>query len=142
MGTANYSVSASGVILNANRTEVLLIQRRDNGHWEPPGGIVETNESLEAAAIREIKEETGLDVRVKRLTGAYKNVPRSIVALVFECEPCTTKFHTTAEASAVKWWPIENLSTVMTDAYRVRVLDALRETAGTAAHDGTHLLPS
>jgi len=79
--TPQHSVSVAGVILDATASHVLLIQRRDNGRWEPPGGVLELDETIEDGLRREIKEETGIDITVDTLTGVYKNVCRGIVAL-------------------------------------------------------------
>jgi len=77
-----HSVSVAAVIVNAEGS-VLLIQRRDNGKWEPPGGVLELDEQITAGLRREVREETGLDVEPERLTGVYKNMAQGIVALVF-----------------------------------------------------------
>lgn len=54
-------------------------------HWEPPGGVLELDESIEAGLRREVREETGLTVEPVALTGVYKNMARGIFALVFRC---------------------------------------------------------
>jgi ADP-ribose pyrophosphatase YjhB (NUDIX family) len=51
--------------------KVLLTRREDFQVWCLPGGHVEPGESLAQAAIREVLEETGLDVRLTRLVGLY-----------------------------------------------------------------------
>jgi len=47
---------------------VLVIQRRDNAHWEPPGGILERGETITEGLLREVEEETGLLVEPEALT--------------------------------------------------------------------------
>lgn len=59
-----------GCIFNA-QGEVLLQRRSDNGRWGLPGGAIEPGESIRQAAVREVKEETGLEVDVGRLIGVY-----------------------------------------------------------------------
>lgn len=56
---------------------VVLIERLNPPHgWALPGGFVDGGESLEAAAIREAKEETGLDVRLSRQFHTYSDPKR------------------------------------------------------------------
>ena len=52
-GEATYhSVSVAGVVIDENG-RTLVIQRRDNGHWEPPGGVLEREESIIQGLLRE-----------------------------------------------------------------------------------------
>ena len=62
---ARHSVSVSGVVPD-DHGRVLLIRRRDNQHWEPPGGVLELAESIPDGLRREIREETGLDIEPRR----------------------------------------------------------------------------
>ncbi|MBP3088019.1 NUDIX domain-containing protein [Corynebacterium sp. sy017] len=55
--------------------EVLLVKRSDNGEWTPVTGIVDPDEEPHVAAVREVKEETGLDVQVEALLGVGKVGP-------------------------------------------------------------------
>ncbi len=139
--TARHSVSVAGVILDASATRVLLVQRRDNNLWEPPGGVLELNETIEDGLRREIEEETGVTVNIEALTGVYKNMRRGIVALVFRCRALKEPSDATAEASAVVWHPTHAVNALMTPAYAVRVIDALiPQLATIRSHDGTDLL--
>lgn len=118
-----HSVSVAAVIVN-DAGQVLAVQRRDNGHWEPPGGVLELDEGIEDGLRREVREETGLDVTVEALTGVYKNLPRGIVALVFRCRLVGGRLITSAETAQLRWLAPDDVRDVMDEAYAVRILDA------------------
>lgn len=63
-------IFAGGCVFN-DKGEVLLQKRADSNKWGFPGGAVELGETPQMAAIREVKEETGLDVEVSDLIGIY-----------------------------------------------------------------------
>ena len=51
--------------------KVLLTKRRDVGFWCLPGGAVDAGETIAQAGLREVKEETGVEVQLNRLIGIY-----------------------------------------------------------------------
>ena len=63
-------VFAGGCLFN-DEGKVLLQKRGDSGKWGFPGGAIELGETPEETAVRELKEETGLDVEVESLIGIY-----------------------------------------------------------------------
>ena len=137
-----HSVSVAAVIVDAEGG-VLLIQRRDNGRWEPPGGVLELDEQITAGLHREVREETGLDVEPERLTGVYKNMAQGIVSLVFRCRAVGGTLSETDEARSLRWASPQELSDLMPEAYSIRLLDGLRTNGDCPAvrdHDGTDLL--
>lgn len=135
-----HSVSVSAVITD-DRGRALLIQRRDNQHWEPPGGVLELNEDIETGLRREALEETGLQVEPIALTGVYKNMPRGIVALVFRCKVTGGQLTTNDEVRDFWWAAPEEISQAVSEAFAVRVTDALAHNSAPAIrqHDGTRL---
>ncbi len=73
----NPKVTVDAVIIREER--ILLIKRNKNpfkNKWALPGGFVEYGEKVEDAIIREVLEETGLKVEIKKLFGVYSNPGR------------------------------------------------------------------
>jgi 8-oxo-dGTP diphosphatase len=135
-----HSVSVAGIVVNA-AGQVLVIRRADNGHWEPPGGVLELGESFEQGVIREVYEETGVHVTVDRLTGVYKNMNRGVVALVFRCTPTSETARPSDEAVSVRWLDRERIIELMDPAYAVRITDAFHDGPSvTRSHDGVQLV--
>jgi 8-oxo-dGTP diphosphatase len=141
MDSPKHSVSVAATVVD-ERGRVLVIQRQDNGRWELPGGVLELDESIQAGVMREVREETGLDVVPERLTGVYKNIRLGVVALVFRARPVGGALSASAESSSVEWWTRQQVSARMSPVYSVRALDALsRADAPTVRlHDGERLL--
>lgn len=89
------SIGVSALIRN-EAGEILVTQRGDDGRWVEPGGGLEPGETPAQAIIREVREETGLDVEPVRLIGVYggpnyrvtgkEGVQTSIVGFVFDCK--------------------------------------------------------
>lgn len=76
---ANSFVPAVSAVVTDENDSILLILRTDNGYWSIPGGTVIPGESLKAATVREVKEETGIDCEVTGLVGIYSN-PNHVAA--------------------------------------------------------------
>ena len=92
-----HSVAVVGIAVD-DAGRVLAIRRRDNGHWQPPGGVLELGETIEDGVRREVLEETGVEVEPVQLTGVYKNMLLGVVALVFRCRLVAGTPGPTAEA--------------------------------------------
>ena len=127
MSTPLHSVSVTGVAFD-DAGHVLLIQRRDDGRWQAPGGVLELAETFEEGVVREVQEETGVDV--------------GVVALVFRCRAVDGVPATTDEAADVAWVDLDDALSRMSPAFAARVSDAASSTVSipVRAHDGTNLL--
>jgi len=68
-----------GVFLLDVERKVLLEKRSDCGLWGLPGGGIEPGESARAAAVREVREETGFEIIVTRMIGVYSEPQNRIV---------------------------------------------------------------
>jgi 8-oxo-dGTP diphosphatase len=136
-----HSVSVAAAVVN-EAGQLLAVRRRDNGHWEPPGGILELDETIQAGLVREVQEETGVQVEPVALSGVYKNMRRGIIALVFRCRIVAGEPQPTAEAEQIAWLDPDEVRELMDEAYATRLLDALQPgPAAIRAHDGLSLLP-
>ncbi len=93
--------------------QILLIQREDFEVWNLPGGGVDAGESPAQCAVREVKEETGIDVKLSYLVGIY-TLPRWTHAqnhtALFVAEAIGGELTPQAgEAIDVRWWDIDAL---------------------------------
>ena len=130
-------IAASGIVFNVDG-EVLLEKRADNGWWGLPGGHVDVGESVEHAAIREIREETGILTRVKRLVavysdpqynviGAYSDSLIHFVVVIFECEYLSGELEVSEESIEVGYYAADCLpaNTLLCDVQAIS--DALKQ---------------
>lgn len=68
---ANSVVPSVTVCVRDEAERLLLIHKVDNDRWALPGGGHDAGESISDTAVRETREETGVDVKVTRLVGLY-----------------------------------------------------------------------
>lgn len=71
-------LTVDAIVLCDDDTIVLVRRRNDpyKGSWALPGGFVEYGETVELAVLREVKEETGLDIDLKGISGVYSHPDR------------------------------------------------------------------
>ena len=112
MGCVTPKVGADAAIFNADG-EILLMERADGSGWCLPCGWVEQNERPIDAAIRETREETGLEVEVKQLVGVFTrqpsavNGPHAMIAVVHWCEIVGGSLALSHEGLALRYWPLD-----------------------------------
>lgn len=75
---ANSLVPGGSVLVVDSAGRILMQCRGDSGNWSLPGGVMEIGETLEECAVRETKEETGLDIEITGLLGIYTD-PNHII---------------------------------------------------------------
>ncbi len=74
----NSMVVAASAVVTDDQGRILLQRRRDNDLWALPGGGMDLTDSLPGTAVREVKEETGLDVEITGLVGTYTD-PKHVI---------------------------------------------------------------
>lgn len=127
MSVPKHIVSAAAIVLN-DKGELLLIKGPRRG-WEMPGGQVEEGESLTDAAVRETKEESGIDIEVIKFCGIYQSVSRCICNTLFLGKPIGGKLTTSSESLEVGYFPLdEALQMVTWKNFRERIENCLDET--------------
>ncbi len=85
MAFPKHRLATSVAVIN-KENQLLLIKNWKRG-WEFPGGYVENGESVKAAAVREVKEEAGIEIQLIKFCGITQNVKTSRCTLVFLGEP-------------------------------------------------------
>lgn len=104
----NQVVGAIGVI---HKDHQVLLERRaiepGYGLWGLPGGMAEQGESIKDCLIREIYEETGLHIKVKRLVDVLGGVDVCIVG--YEAEIVGGSIIKSAESLELQWFPLDNI---------------------------------
>ncbi len=130
----------AAVIFDGER--VLLQRRDDNGRWGLPGGGVEPGESVRDAIVREVREETGLEVEPLRLIGVYSDpVNHQIVAYpdgnvihyvssVFECAVRGGTLACGAESLELGFFAADALPADTLPISCIRIVDALARQTG------------
>jgi ADP-ribose pyrophosphatase YjhB (NUDIX family) len=132
---AQLRVGSSAVIFDETRRRVLLTRRSDNGRWCLPGGATDPGESVEETCVREVREETGLDVRVTRLVGVYSSPNMvveyadgnrwQIISLVFEAEVVGGQLVLSDETTAFGYFSRSEMETIdIMEHHAERIADA------------------
>ncbi|RFS82872.1 NUDIX domain-containing protein [Actinomadura spongiicola] len=112
---ANSLVPSVNVVVENDKGEILIIRRTDNDNWALPGGAIDLGESVTQAAIRETKEETGIDVEIADLVGIYSdpkhvihytsnNEVRQEFTILLSARLVGGELRASDESSAVSWF--------------------------------------
>lgn len=133
-------VGSDAAIFDASG-KILLMDRSDGSGWCLPCGWVEPNEKPVEAVIREVREETGLEIEVKQLVGVFtrnanaKNGPHTMIAIVHLCEVSGGELTLSHEGSALQYRIIDEVQNW--HATHERYARAARE-----MWESNHLLPA
>lgn len=111
---ANSLVPSANVIVVNDQGDILLIRRTDNENWAVPGGGMDLGESITDAAVRETREETGIECEITGLVGIYTS-PRHVIrcasndevrqefSIVFTARPTGGELRPSSESSEPHW---------------------------------------
>lgn len=116
--------SVAATIFNEDRSQILLLQRRDVPVWVLPGGGIEEGESEEEAIIREIFEETGFHVKISRRVGLYLPCNRlAKPTLLFDATILHGKATPSIESQDVRFFSLTHLPSLLPPPYREWIED-------------------
>lgn len=119
--------TALAAIFSENRREILLIKRRDVPVWVLPGGGIEENEKEEDTIIREVKEETGFNIKIIRKVGEYSPLNRlTKFTHLFECKIISGKPTITSETNDIKFFNINQLPKYLPPPFPEWIFDSHR----------------
>lgn len=126
-------------IILCDTDSIVLIKRKNNpykGFWALPGGFVEYGETVEAAILREVKEETGLQIDLKDILGVYSHPDRDprghIITVCYKAHKTGGELKADTDASEVICLKLEDISKyelafdhmlILKDAFKVFKLD-------------------
>lgn len=133
-------LGCSAAVFDPAREKILLTRRTDNGRWCLPGGRMEAGESAAEACAREVREETGLEVRLVRLVGVYSDPHRAVeyadghryhvVSLHFEAEAVGGALGLSDETLAAGYFSPDELARLdVMEHHRERIADTLADQA-------------
>ncbi len=106
---------AVGVLVHDGAGRLLLVKRNHDpaiGAWAFPSGDVDAGEVLEVAALREVREETGVEVRLDHLLGAWSEPGEPVVFLAYAGTHLSGVAFAGPEAEAVGWFEPDALPTL------------------------------
>ncbi|MEV7984290.1 NUDIX domain-containing protein [Micromonospora sp. NPDC085948] len=137
---ANSVVPSVVAAVRNQRGELLMIHRTDNNLWALPGGGHDIGESVSDTVVREVREETGIEVEVTGLVGIYTS-PHHVMAyddgevrqqfsICFTARPVGGKLTTSSESRQVRWVNPAQLNHLdIHPSMRLRIDHALKERA-------------
>jgi 8-oxo-dGTP diphosphatase len=127
-----------GVLIKRGNS-ILLVKRSNDpgrGLWSIPGGVLELGETLEGAAVREAKEETGADISVDRLLDVYNLIENDdagriryhYILINFLAHHVRGRLEPNAESSDIRWVEVDELNSYRTTKTLRRLLKKLVKT--------------
>lgn len=117
------TIGVFGVVFD-DKQRVLLCHRKDYGLWNLPGGALEKEEAPWEGVKREVKEETGLDVEVSKITGIYFKPKENNLVLVFLCKVKSGEVRLNDEADAIEYFDLKKLPANIVRKHIERIEDA------------------
>jgi len=119
-------IGVFGVIFD-DKKRVLLCHRRDIDLWNLPGGGLKGKESSWEGVKREIKEETGLETEIDRISGIYFKPKQNEIVFAFICRIKSGKIKLTDESDATEYFDFKKLPSNTARRQIERIKDAFNK---------------
>lgn len=120
------SPAAIGIVFNKDKTNILLVKRKDIPLWVLPGGGIDPHETAEQAIRRETLEETGLTVEIERKCAEYTPINTlASFTTVFICQVKGGKVRLSSETADIQFFPLQKLPPTFFYIHREWLQDAL-----------------
>lgn len=134
---ANSLVPSVNVVVVNDAGEILMIRRTDNDNWAVPGGAIDLGESVAQAAVRETREESGIECEISGIVGIYSD-PKHVLlytsngevrqefSIVLTARPLSGQPTPSSESSEVRWVSVDTVPEYTMDrSMRIRINDFL-----------------
>jgi ADP-ribose pyrophosphatase YjhB (NUDIX family) len=134
---ANSLVPSVNVVVTNEAGEILMIRRTDNDNWAVPGGAIDLGESVAQAAVRETREESGIECEITGIVGIYSD-PKHVLlytsngevrqefSIVLTGRSLSGQPTPSSESSEVRWVPVSEVRDYTMDrSMRIRINDYL-----------------
>jgi ADP-ribose pyrophosphatase YjhB (NUDIX family) len=134
---ANSLVPSVNVVVVNGAGEILMIRRTDNDNWAVPGGAIDLGESVAQAAVRETREESGIECEITGVVGIYSD-PKHVLlytsngevrqefSIVLTARPLSGQPTSSSESSEVRWVPVSKVRGYTMDrSMQIRINDYL-----------------
>ena len=134
---ANSLVPSVNVVVVNDAGDILMIRRTDNDNWAVPGGAIDLGESVAQAAVRETREESGIECEITGIIGIYSD-PKHVIlytsngearqefSIVLTARPLSGQPTPSSETSEVRWVPVSEVRDYTMDrSMRIRINDYL-----------------
>jgi len=120
------TIGVFGIIFDEQK-KILLCHRRDYDLWNLPGGGLEAGEAPWEGIIREVKEETGFDVVVEKVSGVYFKPADNEVCFSFICKIIGGKPTLNDEADCIEYFAFDDMPQNTSKKQVERIKDALTD---------------
>lgn len=125
MPKTTFTIGTFAIIFD-EKNRILFCHRTDYDLWNLPGGTLEKGESPWEGAVREVKEETGLDIEIENLVHLSSNPTKGDVVFLFTCKVIGGKITLNDEADKIEYFSLDDIPRNTVPKHILRIKDVLK----------------